>query len=48
MDTFVRRYQSDRYDIWISGQDMGTHPEDQKARPTPAPPPDNPDQYYKW
>ncbi|XP_033248157.1 uncharacterized protein LOC108158417 isoform X6 [Drosophila miranda] len=28
MDTFVKRFQSDRYDMWMEGKDVGRHPED--------------------
>ncbi|XP_017040844.1 probable lysine-specific demethylase 4B isoform X6 [Drosophila ficusphila] len=28
MDTFVKRFQSDRYDMWMNGRDVGRHPED--------------------
>ncbi|KRJ99359.1 uncharacterized protein Dyak_GE13392, isoform C [Drosophila yakuba] len=28
MDTFVKRFQSDRYDLWMEGRDVGRHPED--------------------
>ena len=28
MDTFVKRFQPDRYDLWLSGKDIGAHPED--------------------
>lgn len=41
MDTFVRRFQPDRYDDWINGTDYGPHPEDPpqsalKAAPLPS------------
>ena len=38
MDTFVRRLQPDRYELWKEGKDMGHHPED-KSRESAAPPP---------
>ncbi|XP_055532888.1 probable lysine-specific demethylase 4B isoform X2 [Wyeomyia smithii] len=28
MDTFVQRFQPDKYDAWINGTDFGPHPED--------------------
>nr|XP_036669882.1 probable lysine-specific demethylase 4B isoform X7 [Drosophila suzukii] len=28
MDTFVKRFQGDRYDLWMEGRDVGRHPED--------------------
>lgn len=28
MDTFVKRFQPDKYEAWISGTDIGPHPED--------------------
>lgn len=38
MDTFVKRFQSERYDAWLEGRDVGRHPEDPpNAVPTPAP-----------
>jgi len=39
MDCFVRRLQPDRYEDWLAGKDMGRHPEEPEARPTPAPAP---------
>ena len=39
MDCFVRRLQPDRYEDWLAGNDMGRHPEEPDARPTPAPAP---------
>lgn len=27
MDTFVERFQPDRYELWLQGRDMGEHPE---------------------
>ncbi|CAG0885796.1 unnamed protein product [Darwinula stevensoni] len=38
MDTFVRRLQPDRYELWKEGKDVGHHPED-KSRESAAPPP---------
>ncbi|XP_068147962.1 probable lysine-specific demethylase 4B isoform X6 [Drosophila tropicalis] len=29
MDTFVKRFQGERYDTWLEGRDLGRHPEDQ-------------------
>ncbi|XP_058805432.1 lysine-specific demethylase 4A-like [Phymastichus coffea] len=37
MKTFVERFQPDRYDLWLRGEDVGPHPED--PRQTAAPPP---------
>lgn len=28
MDTFVKRMQPDKYELWRQGKDIGTHPED--------------------
>ncbi|KAK7080556.1 Lysine-specific demethylase 4B [Halocaridina rubra] len=28
MDTFVKRFQPDRYELWLQGKDVGPHPED--------------------
>uniref|UniRef100_A0A8D9A3S0 [histone H3]-trimethyl-L-lysine(9) demethylase n=1 Tax=Cacopsylla melanoneura TaxID=428564 RepID=A0A8D9A3S0_9HEMI len=39
MDTFVKRFQPDRYDLWLQGKDVGPHPEDpsrQSAAPLPS------------
>lgn len=38
MDTFVKRFQPDRYDLWLKGQDIGCHPE-QPDRMAAAPHP---------
>ncbi|KAE9524168.1 hypothetical protein AGLY_015413 [Aphis glycines] len=37
MDTFVRREQSDKYELWLKGNDIGCHPEDPSHRMYPAP-----------
>ncbi|TDG43300.1 hypothetical protein AWZ03_010272 [Drosophila navojoa] len=38
MDTFVKRFQSERYDAWLEGRDLGRHPEDPpNVVPTAAP-----------
>ncbi|XP_022906422.2 uncharacterized protein [Onthophagus taurus] len=40
MDTFVKRFQPDRYDKWLQGLDIGPHPEEpnkQSAAPLPLP-----------
>ncbi|VEN47665.1 unnamed protein product [Callosobruchus maculatus] len=40
MDTFVKRFQPDRYENWLKGEDVGPHPEepDRKvAAPLPLP-----------
>ncbi|KAI5700656.1 hypothetical protein M8J75_001686 [Diaphorina citri] len=39
MDTFVKRFQPDRYELWLQGKDVGPHPEDpsrQCAAPLPS------------
>lgn len=39
MDTFVKRFQPDRYELWLQGKDIGPHPEDpyrQSAAPAPT------------
>ncbi|XP_069693616.1 lysine-specific demethylase 4C-like isoform X5 [Periplaneta americana] len=38
MDTFVKRFQPDRYHLWLQGKDVGAHPED-PSRQYAAPPP---------
>ncbi|KAJ8682084.1 hypothetical protein QAD02_017876 [Eretmocerus hayati] len=38
MKTFVKRFQPDRYEMWLRGEDVGPHPEDPK-RVSAAPPP---------
>lgn len=43
MDTFVRRFQPDRYDDWINGSDYGPHPEDPLSAAKPAPLPSHQD-----
>lgn len=43
MDTFVKRFQPDKYDDWINGTDMGPHPEDPTSLIGPAPAPTNHD-----
>lgn len=38
MDTFVKRFQPERYDLWLKGQDMGCHPEQpEKVAAAPHP-----------
>lgn len=40
MDTFVKRFQADRYEMWLKGEDIGPHPEEpnrQVAAPLPLP-----------
>ncbi|XP_073848965.1 uncharacterized protein isoform X2 [Musca autumnalis] len=39
MDTFVKRFQPDRYEAWLEGTDYGLHPEDPPNAIVPAPPP---------
>lgn len=39
MDTFVKRVQPDKYDLWLQGNDVGHHPEDPSrlfAAPVPS------------
>uniref|UniRef100_A0A0B4K7U3 [histone H3]-trimethyl-L-lysine(9) demethylase n=1 Tax=Drosophila melanogaster TaxID=7227 RepID=A0A0B4K7U3_DROME len=38
METFVRRFQPERYDNWLKGQDMGCHPEEPGKICAAAPP----------
>lgn len=28
MDTFVKRFQPERYGLWMEGKDIGPHPEE--------------------
>jgi len=28
MDTFVKRIQPEKYELWLQGNDIGSHPED--------------------
>lgn len=40
MDTFVKRFQPERYEKWLAGEDIGPHPEEpnkQCAAPMPLP-----------
>ncbi|XP_057653503.1 uncharacterized protein LOC130892248 isoform X1 [Diorhabda carinulata] len=40
MDTFVKRFQPDRYEMWLKGEDIGPHPEEpDKKVPAPLPMP---------
>lgn len=40
MDTFVKRFQADRYEMWLKGEDIGPHPEEpNKQLPAPLPMP---------
>lgn len=36
MDTFVSRFQRERYDDWMNGCDFGPHPEDPLSMIPPA------------
>jgi len=40
MDTFVKRIQPEKYELWLQGNDIGSHPEDPsrilKAAPMPS------------
>ncbi|XP_066996796.2 uncharacterized protein [Anabrus simplex] len=38
MDTFVKRFQPDRYHLWLQGKDIGAHPEDPTRIFAAAPP----------
>ncbi|KAH8233321.1 hypothetical protein KR026_006773 [Drosophila bipectinata] len=38
METFVRRFQPDRYENWLKGQDLGCHPEEPGKICAAAPP----------
>ncbi|XP_013139255.1 PREDICTED: probable lysine-specific demethylase 4B [Papilio polytes] len=42
MDTFVKRFQPDRYELWLKGEDVGCHPE-QPEKMVPAPHPSGQD-----
>lgn len=38
MDTFVKRFQPERYELWLKGKDIGCHPEQpEKMMPAPHP-----------
>ncbi|XP_067626363.1 uncharacterized protein [Eurosta solidaginis] len=37
MDTFVKRFQPERYEAWLVGNDVGRHPEDPPSAITAAP-----------
>lgn len=43
MDTFVKRFQPENYIAWISGNDIGPHPEDAPSDAKPAPLPSDED-----
>lgn len=43
MDTFVKRFQPDKYLAWIAGEDIANHPEDPPSTATPAPLPSDQD-----
>lgn len=39
MDTFIKRFQPERYELWLQGKDVGPHPEDpnrHSAAPVPS------------
>ncbi|RWS26552.1 lysine-specific demethylase 4C-like protein [Leptotrombidium deliense] len=40
METFVKKFQPDRYELWLAGRDVGPHPED-PTHVSAAPPPSN-------
>lgn len=37
MDTFVKRFQPERYELWLRGEDIGPHPEDPRQTAAPMP-----------
>ncbi|XP_076674562.1 lysine-specific demethylase 4B isoform X2 [Andrena cerasifolii] len=37
MDTFVKRFQPQRYELWLRGEDIGPHPEDPRQTAAPMP-----------
>lgn len=37
MDAFIRKYQPDRYELWLEGQDIGPHPENPNLITAAAP-----------
>ncbi|XP_043478952.1 lysine-specific demethylase 4A-like isoform X2 [Leptopilina heterotoma] len=37
MDTFVKRFQPERYQLWLRGEDIGPHPEDPRQTAAPMP-----------
>lgn len=39
METFVRRFQPERYENWLQGKDFGFHPEDPERKMCAAPMP---------
>lgn len=43
MDTFVKRFQPDKYEDWINGTDIGPHPEDPVTEAAAAPIPSEQD-----
>ncbi|XP_075528185.1 lysine-specific demethylase 4C-like isoform X2 [Dermacentor variabilis] len=38
MDVFVKKFQPERYELWLAGQDVGCHPEDSSSRVAARPP----------
>ena len=32
MDTFVKRYQPEKYALWKAGRDVAPHPEDDQSK----------------
>lgn len=39
MEAFIKKFQPDRYDLWLQGKDIGPHPEDPthiSAAPLPS------------
>lgn len=43
MDTFVKRFQPDKYEDWVNGTDIGPHPEDPVTEAAAAPIPSDQD-----
>lgn len=43
MDTFVKRFQPEKYDDWVNGTDIGPHPEDPVTEAAAAPVPSEQD-----
>jgi hypothetical protein len=37
MDAFIRKYQPDRYELWLEGRDVGPHPENPNLITAAAP-----------
>lgn len=37
MDTFVKRFQCEKYELWRNGKEMATHPEEPLMDDKPVP-----------